>query len=269
MQSYFQGGGKKLVITEGELDALSVAEAFQQKHHKIYPVVSIPSATGTKALLNNRDWIRSFEEVILWFDNDEAGKKATEEAAKIIGLGKTKIVTTPDKDANQMLETQGINVIVEAIWKARLWSPAGILTNGEIWDKYEAHKLIESIPYPECLTGLNDKITGMRQGEITLFTSGTGSGKSTVIKEIIYDLVNTHEKKVGLASLEEGIHDTVSKFLAMNKNDENKTRELFKSICLLDHQGSVGDNSLIDQIEVMAINGLYSYSIRSYYYRSI
>ena len=76
-----------------------------------------------------------------------------------------------------MLETQGINVIVEAIWKARLWSPAGILTNGEIWDKYEAHKLIESIPYPNCLTGLNDKITGMRQGEITLFTSGTGSGK--------------------------------------------------------------------------------------------
>ena len=65
---------------------LSVAEAFQQKHHKIYPVVSIPSATGTKALLNNRDWIRSFEEVILWFDNDEAGKKATEEAAKIIGI---------------------------------------------------------------------------------------------------------------------------------------------------------------------------------------
>jgi len=95
----------------------------------------------------------------------------------------------------------------------------------------------------------------MRQGEITLFTSGTGSGKSTVIKEILYDLVNNHNKKVGLASLEESIHDTVSKFLAMNLNDEDKTKKMFKSIALLDHQGSVGDSSLIDQIEYMALMG--------------
>ena len=250
-QTNFTPGGPKLVITEGELDAMSVSEAFDNK----YPVVSIPSATGSSALLRQRDWVRSFKEVVLWFDNDEPGQKITEQAAKIIGYDKTKIVKSNHKDANDMLQELGKSEVNKAIWNATAYSPAGILTNGEIWEKYEEHKLIESIPYPTCLSGLNDKLKGMRQGEITLFTSGTGSGKSTVIKEILYDLVNNHNKKVGLASLEESIHDTVSKFLAMNIGDEEKTKKMFKSIALLDHQGSVGDSSLIDQIEYMALMG--------------
>ena len=253
-QSEFSPGGKKLVITEGELDCMSVAEAFSQKG-TIYPVVSIPSATGHTALLKQRDWIRSFDEVILWFDNDEAGQKAIEQAAKVIGYEKTKIVKSSNKDANEMLEASGCASISTCVWNATRYSPAGILTNGEIWEKYEAHKLIKSIPYPSCLQGINDKVKGMREGEITLFTSGTGSGKSTVIKEILYDLINTHNKTVGLVSLEESIHDTVSKFLAMNENDENKTKAMLKNIALLDHQGSVGDGSLVDKIEVMALMG--------------
>ena len=250
-QTNFTPGGPKLVITEGEIDCMSVSEAFENK----YPVVSIPSATGSSALLRHRDWIRSFKEVVLWFDTDEPGQKITEQAAKIIGYEKTKIVKANYKDANEMLMKEDKQSISRAIWNAIQYSPAGILTNGEIWEKYEEHKLIESIAYPQCLSGLNDKLRGMRQGEITLFTSGTGSGKSTVIKEILYDLVNNHEKKVGLASLEESIHDTVSKFLAMNNGDEAKTKKMFKSIALLDHQGSVGDSSLIDQIEYMALMG--------------
>lgn len=253
-QSNFTPGGKKLVITEGELDCLSVAEAFNAKG-TIYPVVSIPSATGNTAILKQRDWIRSFDEVILWFDNDEAGKKAIEQAAKVIGYEKTKVVKSSEKDANDMLKASGCAAVSSCIWNATRYSPAGILTNGEIWEKYEAHKLIQSIPYPLCLQGINEKVKGMREGEITLFTSGTGSGKSTVIKEILYDLINTHNKTVGLVSLEESIHDTVSKFLAMNNNDEAITKKMLKNIALLDHQGSVGDGSLVDKIEVMALMG--------------
>ena len=253
-QSNFTPGGKKLVITEGEIDCLSIAEAFNQKGN-IYPVVSIPSATGSAALIRQRDWIRTFNEVILWFDNDEAGQKAIEQAAKVIGYEKVKIVKSPRKDANEVLKEDGANILSTSIWNAINYSPAGILTNGDIWKKYEEHKLIESIPYPECLAGLNDKLKGMREGEITLFTSGTGSGKSTVIKEILFDLINTHERKIGLVSLEESVHDTVSKFLAMNEGDEVKTKKMLKNVYMLDHQGSVGDSSLVDKIELMALMG--------------
>ena len=55
------------------------------------------------------------------------------------------------------------------------------------------------------------KLFGMRLGEITLFTSGTGSGKSTVVKETILNLLEQSDTKVGLISLEESIGDTATK----------------------------------------------------------
>ena len=68
---------KRLVITEGEFDAMAVAQASLNKYKKkIYPVISVASSTNLKSLLLNRTWIRSFEEVVLFFDNDDAGKKA-------------------------------------------------------------------------------------------------------------------------------------------------------------------------------------------------
>jgi len=254
-------GGKTLVITEGELDACAVSDAIYSHYKRYFPVVSLPSATGTNTLLKQRDWVRSFESVVLMMDNDDAGKKAIEQAAKIIGVGKVKVAKLQEKDPCDELIKHGHKALLQAYWDAKLWSPAGILTNGAIWEKYQDHKNIESIPYPVCLEGLNQKLKGMRQGEITLFTSGTGSGKSTVIKEILFDLVKTHQKKVGLVSLEESVHDTVSKFITMNRpgNDDEKSAfdNLFGdgNIVLLDHQGSVGDSSLIDQIEVMALMG--------------
>ena len=262
-------GGKTLVITEGEIDALSVAEAYMIHYKRYFPVVSLPSATGIKTILDQRDWVRSFETVILMFDNDEAGQAAIEKAAKIIGAGRVKIATLKSKDANEELIEFGSKAVMEAIWNARPWSPAGIVVGEEIWDKFKERREVESIPYPTCLDGLNNKLKGIRHGEITLFTSGTGSGKSTVIKEIILDLLSKTEDKIGLISLEESVGDTAEKFIHMVLKrssldtvvDESELRngymEVFgdERLVLLDHQGSVGDSSLIDKIEYMALMG--------------
>ena len=91
-------GGKTLVITEGELDACAVAQAFLNKYNKIFPVVSMPSATGCKTVLAQREWIRRFESVILFFDKDEAGQAAVQKVAKIIGAGKVKVAKLLEKD---------------------------------------------------------------------------------------------------------------------------------------------------------------------------
>jgi len=262
-QSIFPKSGNMLVITEGELDALSVAQASFKLNNKIWPVVSIPSANQLNELLNQRDWVRSFKTVVLWLDSDSVGKKAINQAAKIIGFDKVKVVDSSYKDANETLMKSGPKAVNEAIWGAKVYSPAGVLTGSDIWDQYQSHKDIISIPYPDCLNGLNKKLEGIRQGEITLFTSGTGSGKSTVLKEIIMDLVKVHKQKVGLVSLEESIFETTKIFLKMNKNTEGWPNErdnfndLFgeNNIVLLDHQGSVNDASLIDKIEYMALMG--------------
>ena len=257
-------GNKSLVITEGELDCLAVAEAFKQKYNKAYAVVSIPSATGMKALLEQREWVKKFESVILMFDQDDAGKKATEQAAKIIGPT-TKVAILPAKDPCEVLIKFGVDTLVSCFFNAQTYSPAGILVGEQIWEKYIERKNVESIPYPECLPGLNDKLKGMRQGEITLFTSGTGIGKSTITKEIILHLLSTTDSKIGIISLEESIGDTTEQLINMHLKTTDSTdeenRKAFEDvfaderIVLLDHQGSVSDASLTDKIEYMALMG--------------
>ena len=263
-------GGKSLVITEGELDACAVAQAFYDKYGKIYPVVSIPSASGTKVLLEQLSFIRRFETVVLFFDQDEAGQVAVEKAAKIIGAGRAKVAKLLEKDPSDELLKHGSARLLQAYWDAQTWSPAGIVVGEPIWEQFKARQEVESIPYPSCLNGLNDKLKGIRHGEITLFTSGTGSGKSTVIKEIALDLLAKTNDKIGLISLEESVGDTAEKFIGMSlqrssvdlKNipDAELRRgfeQVFKDerLVLLDHQGSCSDTSLLDKIEYMALMG--------------
>lgn len=269
-QQALESGGTKLIITEGELDCLAVAQAMYEKHGRYSSVVSIPSASQTKTLLDNREFIQRYKEVVLMFDQDEAGEKAVEQAAKIIGAEKVKVATYQHKDPCELFKAEGSQGVVSAFWSATRYNPAGILTGNAIWDRFMERKNSESVPYPDCLSGLNDKLGGMRHGEITLFTSGTGSGKSTVIKEIVLDILDKTDDKVGLISLEESVGDTAEKFIAMQLkrpllNDpditDDELRKGFDSVfgderlVLLDHQGSVSDASLLDKIEYMALMG--------------
>ena len=264
-------GRNRVIITEGELDALAVAEAMHQKTGKVFgSVVSIPSASNLKVLLEQREWLKTFKEIVLCFDQDEAGQQAQVQAAKMLPVGKVKVVTLPEKDASDMLVKHGANALDQCIYNAQLWSPAGVIVGEKIWEEFQRRQSTESIPYPECLAGLNDKLKGIRHGEITLFTSGTGSGKSTVIKEIILDLLDKTDDKVGLISLEESVGDTAEKFISMALKrpvmdppplSEEELRAGFNKVfqderlVLLDHQGSVGDSSLLDKIEYMAQMG--------------
>jgi twinkle protein len=286
----FQGGGKRLVIVEGEIDAMSVAQAFQDKYDTVYPVVGLPSATAAPKLLQHRDWIRSFDEVILWFDPDPAGEAALEEARRIVGVDKVKIAKSPEgcKDANDVLTKQGWKNVLLPIWDAAPWVPAGIIQRDALWDALVNYNALPSIPYPHCIGGLNKKLKGMRLGEIVLFISGTGSGKSTLLREIMIHLLSTptlescpdadeeskkimlsEADKVGVVSLEEAPAETARKLsgMALNRNPANEEipLEILKEgfdavfgsnrVIVLDHQGSISDGSIIDQLEYMILMG--------------
>jgi twinkle protein len=262
-------GGKRIVITEGELDCLAVAQAQHDKYGRFYPVVAIPSASNTKMLLEQREFLRSFDEVVLMFDMDEPGQKATQDAARIIGFDKVKVADLPEKDPCEVLIKNGSEALMMCVFNARTFSPAGVVKGEEVWAQYLRRKNTESLPYPDCLAGLNDKLQGMREGEIALFTSGTGSGKSTVIKEIVMQVLDKTESMVGMVSLEESVGDTAQKFIGMKLNKNLSTEDVgeeeqyaaFQSVfgderlILLDHQGSVSDESLIDKLEHLALMG--------------
>lgn len=264
-------GSDRLVITEGEIDAMSVSAAQYEKYGKFFPVVSLTSAAVLETLIRNRQWVRSFKEVVLCFDQDDAGRKATEEAAKIIGYDKVKICTLPEKDANEVWLKQGGNELLNCLFNAQAYSPAGIVRGEAIWEQFTAIQDAVIVAYPPALAELQEKLRGIRQGDLDLFTSGTGAGKSTVIKEIMLHLHEKTEDMIGLVSLEESVGDTAEKFvgMALKKNlarldkklSDEELRKGFEKvfsderIMLLDHQGAVSDDSLLDKIEYMALMG--------------
>ena len=261
-------GGPRLVITEGELDAMSVQSAWYKKYKTFYPVVSLRSASSVKDLIKEREWIRKFDQVILWLDNDDAGREATKEAARIIGYDKIKIAKSSEKDASD-LWIKDSDKVLKTIYDAVDYTPAGILNKDELWSQLEKYNEIESVPYPDFMEGLNDKLKGMRFGEITLWTSGTGSGKSTLLREIGLHLLQSTSDKIGIISLEESPAETARKMagMAINKNSANEEipldqlRNGFDSVfgddrvMVLDHQGSISDGSIMDFLEYMCLSG--------------
>jgi twinkle protein len=269
-QSCFKEGGKRVVLTEGECDAMAYAQACLTESGQIYPVVSMPSATGIKAVKNNRSWLRAFDEVILWLDNDEAGENGLKQVAKAIGFDKVKVVKGLEKDANDVLLKHGSKEAMRHVWDAKPYSPAGIISDPEVlWEQLEEYNNVVSVPYPDCLTGLNEKVKGMRPGEITLWTSGTGSGKSTLLREIMLHLLETTDDKIGLVSLEEAPAETARKLagMAINKNPVkepiamDELRVGFDKVftdnrCIvLDHHGAINDGSITDTLEAMCVMG--------------
>ena len=265
----FSGGGRRLIICEGEIDALSVAQATYEKYNKFYPIVALSSSVMTKSILENRDWVRSFQEVIICFDEDEAGHKARDDAIKIIGLDKVKFTTLPENDANDVLKKHGGARLLQAIYEATHYIPAGIITKDALWTALVEYNNTPSVPYPAFLYEVNAKTKGIRLGEITLFTSGTSCGKSTLLREIMLHLKDSTEDRVGIVSLEESPAETARKLAGMelkrNPAAEEITLEALKPgfdavfgsdrYILLDHQGSLKDETILDKIEYMALSG--------------
>lgn len=265
---HLYNGGKRLVITEGECDAMAIQSAWYKKYKRFYPVVSLRSSTSTNDLVDHRDWVRNFDEVILWFDKDDNGDKAVKEAAKIIGYDKVKIAKSAEKDAND-LWIKSPDSVLSAIYDSVEYTPAGVLNKEDLWDQLEKYNDLESIPYPDSMSGLNEKLKGMRHGEITLWTSGTGSGKSTLLREIAIHLLATTEDKLGIISLEESPAETARKMsgMAINRNPAKEEipieelREGFDKVfgsdrvMVLDHQGSISDGSIMAFLEYMCLSG--------------
>ena len=198
----FQHGGKRVVVTEGEVDMAVVGQSsFEKYEGRIYPVVTIGAASrAKKVLLRRREWLRSFDEIVIWFDDDEAGEEARKVARKILGTDeKIKYVKNQYKDADETYKAGGQRAVWSAIYDAAPYIPSGLITSDEIWQRMLERLSVVSIPYPDCARGLNTKTKGFRGGQITTFISGTGSGKSTLMKEItlhLRDFQETYESLV-------------------------------------------------------------------------
>ena len=273
-QHLFEPGGKRIVITEGELDALSIAQMSYIKYKTFYPAVSIPNGVNAeKVLLKNRKYLRSFEEIVIFFDQDEAGQTSAQKVAKLLGVDKCKIATLAAKDPNEVLKANPADhennwkPLYTAVWNAATWSPAGLLDSDQLWERYLENKVQPSIKYPPALHSLNKALKGIRQHEITMFISGTGTGKSVVSREVLLHLHDMPNRDARIIALEESAAETFTALAGMyhhvNIAETDITKEqareawevMFKNgnLHVFEHYESEGN--MLDTLEYFCASG--------------
>jgi len=212
-QHLWRDGGKMIVVTEGEIDCLSVSQVNGNK----WPVVSITSgAQGAKKDVQKAlEFLESYETVVFMFDMDEPGQQAAIECAAILTPGKAKIATLPLKDPNEMLVAGKSKELLTAMWEAKVYRPDGIISGDDLWTAVSTDEVVESIDYPYA--GLNEKTRGLRQSELTTITAGSGIGKSNLVREIGYHLI-TKGERVGFIMLEETVKRTALGLMGLHLN---------------------------------------------------
>jgi twinkle protein len=208
------GSGKKLVVTEGEIDAMSVSQAQDHK----WPVVSLKNgASGAKKeLLKNWDFVKNFQELILLFDQDEPGQDAARDVADAMPPGFAKIGVLPAKDPNELLVEGRVKEIIDAIFKAKAYTPDGVTTSAELKDRLANKPAAVYYPFPDEMPELNRRTYGGRMAELCVITSGTGMGKTTFIKQLQHHFFQSTDLTQAIVHLEEPLEDTAEGLMSMH-----------------------------------------------------
>jgi twinkle protein len=173
-QQLWRDSGRMVVVTEGEIDALTVSQLQDNK----YPVVSVPNgAQGAKrAITAQLEWLLKFDTVVLMFDDDSAGAAAAKECAPLFPTGRCKIAKIAGyKDANEALKAGAGDKVIEAMWGAKDYRPDGILTFADI---AEAMRTPQGVGIPWWDERLTKLTYGRRLGECYALGGGTGCGKT-------------------------------------------------------------------------------------------
>lgn len=205
--------GKRLVITEGEIDCLTVAQLQKLS----WPVWSVRSGArgARKELLAVLPTLEQFEEVVLLFDNDKPGREAAEETANAIcGSVKVKVATLVGyKDPNEAwVKGAGQNVL-QAIWNAPLYKPKTIISALDVIPSIKAELQEDRINYP--WPGLQEVTQGFGENNIVTIIAGSGSGKSTFCRHLAHALQMGTSENVGGLFIEESVQQTVAGVLGI------------------------------------------------------
>lgn len=266
--SQLWASGKKIIITEGEIDCLTVSQLQGNK----WPVVSIPNGAqgAKKAIEANLEYLENFEEVILMFDMDDPGRKASEECAKILPAGKAYIANLPCKDPNECLSEGKGPEVLQAVWNAKPYRPDGIVSGTDLYEKCvtDIDDLKDSVEYP--WVALQNKTKGARHGELYVFTSGSGMGKSTILRELEYYFGVHRGELCGIVALEESTRKTGLELMSIHLHrrlilnpecaDEDERSRAFAetvgngNFFLYDHFGSLDSSNLLSKLRYMIVS---------------
>ena len=281
-QSLFPKGGKFLVLTEGELDAMAFYQALSERSGGKYETacLSVNNGSGsTEAQIRaNYEYISSFDQVLVAFDNDEPGKEAANVALRLLKPSQAyRVNLTHYKDANEYVKRGKEGLLIDAFWKAEKFTPAGIVGSSGTFDALVQRAKHVKIELPAFAEDLNLMLNGgPALGEITTIAAASSVGKTTLMNEFVYHFIMNAPYKVGIISLESDVGELTENLMSLHMNvklakmpDNEKLRmfhttefkENYRTLTLtengedryyiLDHQGAVMDDELMKKIEFL------------------
>ena len=213
-QQLFPMGRGKITLTEGEFDSMA---AYQMQGSR-YPCVSIGNgiSEAVKTCKKNYEYLNSFDEIIVVFDNDAPGREG---AAKVADLfpGKAKVVTLKDhKDANEYLSNGDSKKFINEWWGAEAQLPDGLVNGKDLKERIKNKQQQECIPSP--WQGLDELTYGFRLGEMWTIIAGSGVGKTTVLREMEHHFLPKTEFNIGALFLEESAEDAGEGVMSIEAN---------------------------------------------------
>lgn len=272
--------GKKIFITEGELDALAL---YQVMHDnclegmiKRIAVVSLASgsAGAAREMALNKNLLQGFEDVVLVFDQDKAGRKAAEDAGKVVDRSKLRVVKFEENDPCDMLiKGKGRDLYFDCIMTNKNPCPETIMAMDDITLEELLTPLKKGLelPYPKLSKMLGGLRYGEGGGELSVFCAGSGMGKTTLAREIMYDINKNYDLRIGHIFLEEQYRKTSQSYIAIDNNvpiaklrvdpgciPKEAFAKSYKELIacgrhqITKHFGSLASDSLMDQMTYFA-----------------
>lgn len=173
---------RTIAITEGEIDAMTL-------HQVGIPALSVNAGAGNHQWIEN-DWERleRFSEVLICFDNDEAGQKGAAEVLRRLGIERCKIVKFGAKDANQWLQDgAGGEDFHNAVKDAKPLDPEEMAQLSSFMEQVKAlfHPTHSGPLHPVLRIGHKDyEWFEFRGGEYSVWTGINGHGKSLALSQV-------------------------------------------------------------------------------------
>lgn len=201
-------GGKRLIITEGEDDAVatqSLMERYTKEEWKDHTpaIISLPHGAGNAAESLSK-WKKEitgrWKEIILVFDMDKAGEEAIQKAMLILPEATT--VRLPSKDVNQCIIDGRSKAAFDAIqFKSEKPKNSRLVFGEDLHEEAKEPAKYGELTWP--FASLNEKTRGIRLGETIYIGAGVKLGKSELLNDLAAHFIKNHGVKVFMAKPEE------------------------------------------------------------------
>lgn len=185
-----------LVICAGEIDALSayqiLKENYDQRGKTQYDEIAVVSPVtgegGSIAQLRNHyEWLDQFSKIIVCYDNDEAGREATNKVVEILPRGKAFIMQLRHKDVNEYLMKGDSKDFIKDFWGMRPYTPDGVKSSVDGFKELPLEIMRPRITLPDYMKVAQEMMGGgIGQGRIVNIVAATSVGKTSHVRRMVH-----------------------------------------------------------------------------------